>query len=177
MEEAIPVVNVNWVTGDNTPDGGVSYGHRYTISWQRGSLTENGRNGAFLNEVLEECYKYCYSFLGEPYQVLFAHGQGYTILWDDSVLEDSVLDRVLQACYHQFKFMRKNYPQFDCAENSVCEMCLSKIQSLFSDGYNGLDDETRFKLICELLKTVCSSTRIRAERRKANGTLGTHIAD
>lgn len=38
---------------EGKPDGGVSYGIGFTIAWQRGSLLEQGRNGAFLTEVLE----------------------------------------------------------------------------------------------------------------------------
>lgn len=44
----------HWVTG-NKPDGGQSYGIGFCIAWQRGSLLEQGRNGAFLIEVLEAC--------------------------------------------------------------------------------------------------------------------------
>jgi hypothetical protein len=40
---------------EGKPDGGVSYGIGFTIAWQRGSLLDNGRNGAFLIEVLEVC--------------------------------------------------------------------------------------------------------------------------
>ena len=39
---------------EGKPDGGVSYGEGFCISWQRGPLTE-GRNGAFLLDILEVC--------------------------------------------------------------------------------------------------------------------------
>jgi hypothetical protein len=45
----------NWQDIDGNCDGGVSVGFGYTIAWQRGSLIENGRNGAFLIEVLRSC--------------------------------------------------------------------------------------------------------------------------
>jgi hypothetical protein len=45
----------HWVTENQLPDGGVSCGTGFTIAWQRGSLAEQGRNGAFLTEVLEAC--------------------------------------------------------------------------------------------------------------------------
>lgn len=44
----------HWET-EGKPDGGVSYGTGFTIAWQRGSLLETGRNGAFLIEVLGVC--------------------------------------------------------------------------------------------------------------------------
>ena len=44
----------HWEANDR-PDGGVSYGIGFTIAWQRGSLVEQGRNGAFLTDVLEAC--------------------------------------------------------------------------------------------------------------------------
>lgn len=47
-------INTNW-TNNDIPDGGISTGIGFTIAWQRGSL-ENGRNGAFLIEVLESCF-------------------------------------------------------------------------------------------------------------------------
>lgn len=47
--------NSNYTTEGGLHDGGVSYGEGFCISWQRGSLAENGRNGAFLIEVLEAC--------------------------------------------------------------------------------------------------------------------------
>lgn len=40
---------------EGKPDGGQSYGIGFCIAWQRGSLLEQGRNGAFLIEVLEVC--------------------------------------------------------------------------------------------------------------------------
>jgi hypothetical protein len=45
----------NWSEPDGSHDGGVSYGDGFCISWQRGPLSEAGRNGAFLIEVLEAC--------------------------------------------------------------------------------------------------------------------------
>lgn len=48
-------INHNWTNEDETHDGGVSTGIGFTIAWQRGPLNENGRNGAFLLEVLDSC--------------------------------------------------------------------------------------------------------------------------
>ena len=42
-------------TSENKPNGGTSYGIGFIIAWQRGSLIEEGRNGAYLIEVLEAC--------------------------------------------------------------------------------------------------------------------------
>lgn len=44
----------HWKT-EGKPDGGQSYGIGFAICWQRGSLQEQGRNGAYLIEVLEAC--------------------------------------------------------------------------------------------------------------------------
>ena len=44
----------HWET-EGKPDGGQSYGIGFCIAWQRGSILDNGRNGAFLIEVLEAC--------------------------------------------------------------------------------------------------------------------------
>jgi hypothetical protein len=44
----------HWTT-DGVPDGGQSYGVGFCIAWQRGSLKDNGRNGAFIVEVIEAC--------------------------------------------------------------------------------------------------------------------------
>lgn len=49
-----PWYSHHWQT-NGKPDGGVSFGIGFVISWQRGSLQEQGRNGAFLIEVLEAC--------------------------------------------------------------------------------------------------------------------------
>ena len=49
-------MNVNWTNdADGSHDGGVSYGPGYCISWQRGPISESGRNGAGLIEVLDAC--------------------------------------------------------------------------------------------------------------------------
>ena len=47
--------NRNWSNEDGTHEGGVSCGIGFCISWQRGSLADNARNGAFLLEVLGAC--------------------------------------------------------------------------------------------------------------------------
>lgn len=44
----------HWET-DGKPDGGQSFGVGFAIAWQRGSIQEHGRNGAYLIEVLEAC--------------------------------------------------------------------------------------------------------------------------
>lgn len=46
-------INQHWTDKEGNPSGGISAGIGYTISWQRGSLTQEGRNGAFLTDVLE----------------------------------------------------------------------------------------------------------------------------
>lgn len=44
----------NWLDENGNHDGGISTGIGFTIAWQRGPLTD-GRNGAFLIEVLKSC--------------------------------------------------------------------------------------------------------------------------
>ena len=48
-------INNSWITAEGFPDGAISTGIGFTIAWQRGPLTTNGRNGAFLLEVLGVC--------------------------------------------------------------------------------------------------------------------------
>ena len=51
------LINQNWTNNDGTPAGGISTGIGFTISWQRGLINEEGRNGAFLLEVMESVEK------------------------------------------------------------------------------------------------------------------------
>ena len=64
VNETVQPINRNWTNEDGTHNGGVSTGIGFTISWQRGAVhipddsgerNENGRNGAFLLEVLDAC--------------------------------------------------------------------------------------------------------------------------
>ena len=48
-------IDKNWTNEDGNHVGGISTGIGYTIAWQRGPLNVEGRNGAFLLEVLESC--------------------------------------------------------------------------------------------------------------------------
>lgn len=49
-------LDVNFSDHEDRPEGGVSTGVGFTISWQRGPCPEpKDRNGAFLIEVLESC--------------------------------------------------------------------------------------------------------------------------
>lgn len=47
-------INKSWTDANGNPTGGISTGIGFTIAWQHGPLTD-GRNGAFLIEVLESC--------------------------------------------------------------------------------------------------------------------------
>lgn len=55
-------INRNWYNQEGNHEGGVSTGIGYTIAWQRGALNIEGRNGAFLIEVLESCQNQIDSF-------------------------------------------------------------------------------------------------------------------
>lgn len=55
MEENIQAWNSHHWETEGKLDGGQSYGTGFCIAWQRGLIPENGRNGAFLTEVLEAC--------------------------------------------------------------------------------------------------------------------------
>jgi len=48
-------INRDWTNDRGRRDGGISTGIGYTIAWQRGALITEGRNGAFLLEVLHSC--------------------------------------------------------------------------------------------------------------------------
>lgn len=61
-------IDQNWTNEDGTHAGGVSTGIGYTISWQRGSLNEAGRNGAFLIEVLKSCQSQLSYFQNSKYK-------------------------------------------------------------------------------------------------------------
>jgi hypothetical protein len=55
IEEEFGTTHSNWTDATTgAPDGGVSCGIGFVISWQRGPLSD-GRNGAFLLEVLSAC--------------------------------------------------------------------------------------------------------------------------
>jgi hypothetical protein len=53
MSEEFQPIDKNWADGDGNHQGGISTGIGYTIAWQRGALNVEGRNGAFVIEVLE----------------------------------------------------------------------------------------------------------------------------
>lgn len=53
--DAYAHLSSNWTDSEGNHQGGQSCGIGFTIAWQRGPLNENGRNGAFLIEVLEAC--------------------------------------------------------------------------------------------------------------------------
>ena len=78
-------VNGNWTADDGAHDGGVSYGHGFCISWQRGPLNEAGRNGAFLIEVLEACLS----------QVVYFQSSKYAC--DENALAIEKLDEAIDA--------------------------------------------------------------------------------
>ena len=51
--------DAHWLDPDGNPDGGVSFGTGFTISWQRGPLGKEGTpgrtppNGAFVEDVID----------------------------------------------------------------------------------------------------------------------------
>lgn len=53
MTEEFEPIDRNWTDEDGNHQGGISTGIGYTIAWQRGALNVEGRNGAFVIEVLE----------------------------------------------------------------------------------------------------------------------------
>lgn len=55
MELNQPVFTSHHFSKDGLPDGSITYGVGFCIAWQRGALTNNGRNGAFLTDVLAAC--------------------------------------------------------------------------------------------------------------------------
>ncbi len=55
MDTRQDITTIDWITPQGLHDGGLAYGQGFLISWQRGSIQQNGRNGAFLIEVLTAC--------------------------------------------------------------------------------------------------------------------------
>lgn len=55
MTPLTDTINSNWTDDDGNHQGGQSCGIGFTIAWQRGALHENGRNGAFIIDVLQAC--------------------------------------------------------------------------------------------------------------------------
>ncbi len=49
-----PILTSNWTT-EGAPDGGSACGAGFAIFWQRGALDKEGRNGAFILEILAVC--------------------------------------------------------------------------------------------------------------------------
>ena len=46
-----PITSRHWNDGKGNPAGGSTYGHGFAISWQNGPIIENGRNGAFVEDI------------------------------------------------------------------------------------------------------------------------------
>lgn len=72
-------IHSNWTDDEGNHDGGQSVGIGFTIAWQRGALNEDGRNGAFLIEVMEAClnqikyFQYGKKFRCDENDVAIAH--------------------------------------------------------------------------------------------------------
>lgn len=48
-------IHRNWVDANGNPAGATSSGVGFVIAWQRGDTEKEGRNGAYLIEVMEAC--------------------------------------------------------------------------------------------------------------------------
>jgi len=66
-----PVLSQHFFAADGRPDGGVSHGFGFTISWQRGPTKLEGeyrRNGAFVTDALEAVYSRIKSYQDGPFK-------------------------------------------------------------------------------------------------------------
>jgi hypothetical protein len=143
----------HWET-EGKPDGGQSYGIGFCIAWQRGSLQDEGRNGAFLTEILDNCL---IKLRNPDVYISLSWGIGYTIAWADHSLGD-----ILAACLDELKHKDRWFP---CIENTQAIDELT--HCLKAQG------EERVNHLARSLELLNS----RVKRREKAGTYGTHIPD
>jgi hypothetical protein len=126
----------------------------FCIAWQRGSLQDEGRNGAFLTEILDNCL---IKLRNPDVDIPFSWGIGYTIAWVDHCFDDA-----LAACLDELKHKDRWFP---CIENTHAIDELT--HCLKSQG------EERVNHLARSLEILNS----RVKRREKAGTYGTHIPD
>lgn len=151
----------HWET-NGKPDGGHAYGINgttFTIVWQRGSIQEQGRNGAYLIEVLEACLDFYQGVV-----VNVSSGVGFTIVWQSAQQDGrSCAHSVLEACLDELD--HKNY-LFPCREN---EEAIPLLKQCINSGED--NELVSFLVPCiDILKE-------RIKRRESQGILGTHEPD
>lgn len=115
-------INKNWTSHAGRHIGGQSLGDGFTIVWQRGSLTD-GRNGAFLTEVLCCCLDWI-RVLGPCHVV---SGIGFTIGFGGCksafMHRLRTLTEVLEACIFQLRYYQSQ-AKSACEEYSSAEAFL-----------------------------------------------------
>lgn len=152
----------HWET-NRKPDGGHVYGMNettFTIAWQRGAIQGEGRNGAFLTEVLEACLDF---YQGKATNV--SHGIGFTIAWQSSQQHGrGCAHSVLEACLDELE--HKNH-LFPCPEN---EEAVSYLRQCINNRQNNEE------LISSLIPCI-NVLNARINRRESQGILGTHEPD
>lgn len=164
----------HWVT-EGKPDGGQSYGIGFAIAWQRGSIQEQGRNGAYLIEVLEACLDELvqkgssfphWRTEGKP-DGGQSYGIGFAIAWQRGSVQEhgrngAYLSEVLDACLDELTHKHSLFP---CVENESAIDDLNKCL--------GVESEPAIAYLNKCL----DSLRARIKRREEAGIWGTHQAD
>lgn len=109
----------NWMDGDGFPTGGQAIGQSFTIAWQRGPSLLVGRNGAFIIDVLECCFKALIEGL-EQVQCL-----GFTANLPRSSCREEYIAEIIAACLNRIEHFEAQ-KSFACPENIAAQNALKK---------------------------------------------------
>jgi hypothetical protein len=118
----------NWMDGDGFPTGGHSIGQSFTIAWQRGPSSLVGRNGAFIIDVLECCFKALTEGL-EQAQCL-----GFTAYTPSDYREEYIAE-IIAACLNRIGHF-ESQKSFSCPENVAAQNALKKALKYLLDESN-----------------------------------------
>lgn len=162
----------HWKT-NGKPDGGQCYGinaTQFTIAWQRGSIQEQGRNGAFLIEVLEACLEFCQNKAEVGFHdraiSSVTSGIGFTIAWQwgsPQQKRKSSVYPVLEACLDELQHKNTLFP---CSEN---EQAIPLLIACVNSQYDK-------ELVSHLVPCI-DILKSRIQRREKQGIWGTHEPD
>jgi hypothetical protein len=143
------LLNQNWKDADGKPDGGVSIGEGFTIAWQRGALDKNGRNGAFLIEVLE-------AVQGAIGRQQISSGIGFTIV----AFNADTIPQALAACIHQLELHQKS--EFACEENEKAIVAIKSAKWCIKFASRDVQ---------KFISNAIAILKSRADRRAKDGTV------
>lgn len=166
-------INKNWTDENGNHAGGQSIGDNFTIVWQRGPLNDDGRNGAFLIEVLCACLRW----MREPFRSTgYIRGQGFTILLaeQDQRTQIKTLIEVVDACTSQLEYYQ-NQLRFACDENQSALHSLVDAVGALQEGRHSIELDLDAAIVH--LQMAQSALIIHRDRRAKAGTLGTHAGE